>query len=520
MRLVSKTKIQHFSLVLGLGIALNACDNSDDDDENVGEVDAVASYTAAEATLSAMSAELRGVYDAAPATYTFSRDGASTVSYTGQVFRQVLIEDLKTYIGNLKQGLYQGTEEEALAALNSYLNYSFDNASTAAGVINGSSTIAVQPTDLSGNNLPIAEGNTYADLQDPGKNLSGKLAFNDNTDGPRAQLLGWNSDQVGSITVSSLDFDGEGNATEPEDLLQAWFRIIADQSINGQSFTIANGDQPAQSLDEAYITESGLDLNQLVQKFLHGAVSLSQAADDYLSSNRGETKGVLADNEEIAKPGVRYTALEHHWDEAFGYYGAAQDFLSYTDEQVKTKGSIDTNGDGSIALLSEKNFGIAINSAKRDLDATTELNFSENIMKAFLAGRHLIDQKPEGYREVLPAIATIIRVDWERVVAASAIHYVNKTISEMDEFGTENYLFKDHAKFWGELKGFALGLQFSPEKILTDEQFVKFHDLVGDVPVLGSEGAEKLAEYKAKLEEARLIIQEAYGFSSEDAANW
>ena len=37
-------------------------------------------------------------------------------------------------------------------------------------------------------------------------------------------------------------------------------------------------------------------------------------------------------------------------------------------------------------------------------------------------------------------------------MAANSIHYINKTISEMDEYGTADYLFTNHAKYWSELR--------------------------------------------------------------------
>ena len=55
-----------------------------------------------------------------------------------------------------------------------------------------------------------------------------------------------------------------------------------------------------------------------------------------------------------------------------------------------------------------------------------------------------------------------------RSVAATAVHYINDVLADMADFDTTNNVFadtdnfKDLAKHWGEMKGFALGLQFSP----------------------------------------------------------
>ena len=109
-----------------------------------------------------------------------------------------------------------------------------------------------------------------------------------------------------------------------------------------------------------------------------------------------------------ADDGKAYSSLEHHWDEAFGYFGAARDYSGYTDADIKTGGSKDTNGDGVIDLLSEKNYGLSINAAKRDLgakDASTD--FTGGAITAFIQGRHLIGAKPEGYAATLASLGVV-----------------------------------------------------------------------------------------------------------------
>ena len=59
-----------------------------------------------------------------------------------------------------------------------------------------------------------------------------------------------------------------------------------------------------------------LDLNyqQLLSKFIMGAVFYSQAVDNYLDEN-----GSRYPNDKPYKDGACYTGKEHSWDEAFGY---------------------------------------------------------------------------------------------------------------------------------------------------------------------------------------------------------
>ena len=112
---------------------------------------------------------------------------------------------------------------------------------------------------------------------------------------------------------------------------------------------------------------------------------------------------------------------------------------------------------------------------------------------------------------------------WEKAYAATAIHYVNEVLADMDAIGTPDYSFADHAKHWSELKGFALGLQFNPRSPLhTSTRFADFHDLVGDAPVLPNDvgGPSAISDYRTDLESARAILAEAYGFDASNVTGW
>ena len=100
--------------------------------------------------------------------------------------------------------------------------------------------------------------------------------------------------------------------------------------------------------------------------------------------------------------------------------------------------------------------------------------------------------------------------------------------------------FTNLTKHWGEMKGFALGLQFSPVSpfrttetiggIDGTEALRRVLSLMGDAPVLadGSQGgvaasgtaAEALAAYEAKLLEARDLMQEAYALNPDAVSIW
>ena len=460
---------------------------------------AAMSYAEAQDVLNKAPENIRQAVESTPEIYRFpgSFRAGSSVSYTGQVFRTILINDLKSFMSSLKRGAWPGHRQGALNALNSYLRFNSSAVSHGSEFINGLSRHRVKVRDVNGQELPVQEGHIYNGIQSPGKNLVGKIAGEDN---PlrHGHLLGWRPD---------------GEAIKPLDLIQILFQQWAENAAVGSSFTVPNGFLPVQRIHSADTTPEGINITQMVQKFLHGSLAFSQAAGDYLSVDLGSQKGLNADNTKPYKSSHNYTALEHHWDEAFGYFGAAADFLLYSDRQVAKKLSRDTNGDGSISLLSEKNHGPAPRGTARIDLKLAGSDLSREIMEAFLAGRQLITKKPDGYRKYVKAYAAIAIGVWEKTLAGITIHYLNATLNTMNHYGTPGYSFMNHAKFWSEMKGFGLSFQFNPISLLELNQFKKFHGLTGDRPVLMSSSPDEIEEYQAKLHEARDILADAFGFT-------
>ncbi|MCR9204672.1 MAG: DUF4856 domain-containing protein [Halobacteriovoraceae bacterium] len=461
-------------------------------------------YTDALSTLSQAPAEIQKVMKEAPSNYVyFSQFNRGTsVSYTGQTFRQILIEDIKGAMTSQPAGSYVGTKDEAINMLMSYYNYDEFTNLMAPGVIDGFSEFKVSAKSLAGQKMPITEGFFYSDVQSPGKNLKDKMAGNDNPlrRGKLYGVKGYNT---------------------PEDFVNGLFNLFADRATAGKAFTVPNGNLAPQTITEGYITEDGWDLAQLTQKFFHGAVSYSQAARDYFSTDLGPSKGLNADNTQPAKQGASYTAMEHHFDEGFGYFGGSRDFLSYSDLQSRTKVSMDTNGDGFISLKSEKNMGIATNVSRMDLTAADQdLDLSKELMEALLKGRELIAKKPSGYKKYVVANAQVALTNWEKTLAAVTIHYINVTLKQYQAYGTQNYLYTNFVKFWGEMKGFALSFQFSPRSLMDDSTFDRVHALMQTKPVLPHGPKAKVDQYVNNLLGARDLIAKTYGFSQNNTVNW
>ncbi len=438
-----------------------------------------------------------------PSTYAFeSRMGGSSVDYAGQVFRHVLIADLAKHIGGLTARIDTGalTPEpgDVIAELDFY--YRFDG-DTSGGVAHGIST------------TPATKQSNYEDIAS-GKDLQGKIAGND----PVGQHRDWATAFVG--------WDDPA-VTSPDSLVRLWFEQLDEFAVDR-----ANGMIPAgpdgNPISEVFVTPEGLDLQQLVQKFLLGAVAFSQAADDYLDDDV-DGKGLLSDHSALME-GKPYTALERAWDEGFGYFGAARDYGDYTDDEIAGKGGRDeyargyhdSDGDGAIDLLSEYNFGHSVNAAKRDRESSVDAptDFTGDAWTAFLTGRAIIASADgplsEAQMNELKAQRDIALRAWESAIVATIIRYINKVLQDMAQFGTAEYRFIEHARSWSELKGFALSLQFNPRSPLSDTQFRDLHDRIGRAPVLPNRPQEDIDAYRTALLEARDILRDAYGFAAEN----
>ena len=436
---------------------------------------------------------------AQPLTYSFESrfaEGESSVAYSGQVKRHLLIERLKAYIGGLDDSTFAASEQSDVVDALTFF-YDFSNAGADNSTPLSFSTGTVSPLQT-----------TWGDLG--GSLVSLKEKFPE-----------FDADFTGTVVGYAND------DLTPEAALLDMFDRLATLVIER-----TNGNRPRDpsgaEISLAYVTAEGIDYQQLIQKYLGGAIAISQGTDDYLDDDTAG-KGLLSDNEGPVTDRT-YTALEHVWDEGFGYFGAAKNYGDFTDDEIASaggrtdwQGANDADGDGSIDLLGEYNFGHSVNAAKRDRGSSTSAptDFTQDAFDAFLAGRTLIvnaggnlsnEQLTElqGYRDT--AVGA-----WERAVAATVVHYVNDVLQDMGDFGTDDYDFAAHAKHWSELKGFALALQFNVNHSdLTSAQLAELHGYIGASPVLPTATSTTQDAYVSDLRSARTLIGQAYGF---DAAN-
>lgn len=447
--------------------------------------------------------------NAAPTSYRFAsrfqenrNDAKDSVQYAGQSARHVLMAQLKNRIGNLQDDAFSNASVEDVISL---LNFDYDFKNQGGAESDALPSMLLGPTAL--------EQETFGDV---------------------GGLVSLKEKVAGIDNPFSKPLIGVSDATlTPDALLQSWFEELAQMVIQRAVDGELPKDPHGNDIERPYLMPDGRDLQQLVHKFVYGAVAYSQACDDYLDDDT-EGKGLLSDNTQPAADAL-YTVLEHAWDEGFGYFGAARDYNSYTDSEIAGVGGreshrfgyFDADGNGRIDLLSEVNLGHALNAAKRDLTATdrdVDFDLTRDAFEAFLQGRALITNAAGALSadqlDELRTFRDAALGAWEKALAASVIHYLNETLRDMNHFGSncanssqsDCYRFADHAKHWSEMKGFALTLQFNPRAQLNEAEMQTLHDLLGETPVLPNAIENEIASYRAKLLDARARLGAAYAF--------
>lgn len=206
----------------------------------------------------------------APLDYSFTRDGESTVSFSGQTTRILMSEEI---IDAMKD--FDGATEQSLLDMFANENDAFDN------------------SDLNASSKTV-KSKTAASRDYFSTNASDAATI-------KAEFEGWLSAQVNEV------FPAQNTA-----------------AAAGQPGQIADGESTR------FVSAQGLEYNQLFNKGLIGALMVDQALNNYLGiSVLDEATNVADNNNDIVAEGENYTTMEHKWDEAYGYlYGTSQDLAN------------------------------------------------------------------------------------------------------------------------------------------------------------------------------------------------
>ena len=215
-----------------------------------------------------------------PATYTFLRNGITSVDYGGQSSRLLMLEEMGNYIKNQATfGLV--VEETTLTAMYSNTNNPF----------------STTELNTSGKQL----NNKVAASRDYFVNLGGGGSTTEQTN-----VRNYFASQFGILAAAS---DGN-NASEN----------VAGSYVDGSSTRLFGA--------------NGLEPQQILLKGMMGAVFMDQIVNHYLSTAVLDENGNRLENtNKVLESGKNYTTMEHNWDEAYGYvYGAGG--LKYWDTYI------------------------------------------------------------------------------------------------------------------------------------------------------------------------------------------
>jgi len=208
-------------------------------------------------------------------------------------------------------------------------------------------------------------------------------------------------------------------------LFETWMDKLALASV---SFSSQAADGQAGVLTSGTSTylfdENGKEYLQFIEKGLMGAVFMNQALNVYFSSSKMDVDNATAVD---ATNGLYYTAMEHHFDEAFGYFGVGIDFPTTIPNDFWGKYCNNQNA---------------------------TINSNADMMSNFRKGRAAISNKYLTDRD--KAIKAISK-EWEEISAFQAKKYLQDAIG---------FFGNDDAKYLhalSEAYAFSWNLRYAPE---------------------------------------------------------
>ncbi|MCB9232306.1 MAG: DUF4856 domain-containing protein [Bacteroidia bacterium] len=203
---------------------------------------------------------------------------------------------------------------------------------------------------------------------------------------------------------------------------------------NGQAGIVTSPTSASHYLLDA----NGQDLQEIIEKGIMGAVLYYQMTAVYLSDDQ---IGPTVDNTTpVAGQG---TAMEHHWDEAFGYFGVPFDYPTNTSDLYFIGEYCD--------------------------EFEPVMQFSSTLMTSWTYGRAAISNDD---METKDAMVPIIRRNIELVFAAGAIHYLNRANDNLADDAIRSHALSEGV-------GFIRALKYNPEASITTTQINDILNLIG-----------------------------------------
>ncbi len=293
------------------------------------------------------------------------------------------------------------------------------------------------------------------------------------------------------------------------DQLPVWLASIASWS---QTARLGSPD--------VYITPEGLDLSQLIPISLMGAVMYAHASDSLLAALDS------LDNLDFLS-GKKLTAMEQAWDMAFGYFGAARQYASFSDAELASTGSgsilpyvKDANLDGYADYTSEYNHPFARLAAARDLGSNGATNFTKDIFDAWLLGRAAMAIGPGEEESIIAARDQVLTV-WEQIVGATSVHYLNKVLRHFHAFNEPDFDLYAYQADWSAMLGYSRMLgYYGGGKMGGPAALQSELTVMGEAPFFPPVGSGAWRDYIAALEGFRSLIGSRLGFGEGLLVGW
>ena len=286
------------------------------------------------------------------------------------------------------------------------------------------------------------------------------------------------------------------NTYKADSMLLSWFDSIAVRSQNSMYLGT-----PA-----VYTTASGFNMLAAVRVTLQASVSCANGVN--------LVKNISSNANNLLSGINNYTPMEHSWDKAWGFFGAAACWPQFTDVQWTEQNFMDYDINDTINFASEYNFLYALEAARRDLINDSETDFSNTLFDAWAGGRTAITNKTD---ELRSAARQTILDEWERLIAATAIHYLNALKADMALLGTPDENTVQLNSNWTYLWAYLNNLRYftTPKADVPDMLL-----LLGATPLYDLPGT---AAYLLQMEKLQLLaaeLQSGYGFTDFQMQQW
>ena len=266
---------------------------------------------------------------------------------------------------------------------------------------------------------------------------------------------------------------------------EAWMNDAAAASPNVGGGYLQNAD--------------GIEWTQLIEKGLMSACFISQMTDNYLADIASDDNSTASDPDN----GKYYTTMEHHWDEAYGYFTDATNY------------GIENPADPSTPFGAERFWG---KYAQKTLEPV--IGSATNISTAFRTGRAAIAadriNPDQGFTADAIAQSEIITIEAQRMVAGMAIHYLNSTKQKVADGESQNKVCHYLSEAWA----FIYGIQFAHDPVMsrTEVMEILVDGMPGGSPAINDD-FYGFAQSTMSVNEVIDIIADAHGFTQTEREN-